>query len=137
MRKVTFILAWLLLASPRQAKATCEPNIPGDISGDCKVDFNDFAIIASDWLEVGTLEPNVVQEWVDRYNGPGNGDDSAKAIAIDSNNNVYVTGYSEGVAKDYATIKYSPDSNIAVWMRNTKEQVMSRWTKGTKDLPSF
>ena len=62
---------------------------------------------------------------------------SAKAIAIDSNNNVYVTGYSEGVAKDYATIKYSPDSNIPVWMRNTKEQVISRWTKGTKDLPSF
>ncbi|MBA7633956.1 hypothetical protein ES703_41527 [subsurface metagenome] len=93
--------------------------------------------MASDWLEVGTLEPNVVQEWVDRYNGPGNGDDSAKAIAIDSNNNVYVTGYGEGVAKDYATIKYSPDSNIRVWMRNTKEQVMSRWTNGTKDLPSF
>ena len=111
MRKVTFILAWLLVASPCQAEATCEPNIPGDISGDCKVDFSDFAIIASGWFMSGES-----YEWADRYNGPGNGDDSAKAIAIDSNNNVYVTGYSEGVAKDYATIKYSPDSNIPVWV---------------------
>ncbi len=31
--------------------ATCEYGIAGDINNDCKVDFADFAIMASDWLE--------------------------------------------------------------------------------------
>ena len=51
----------------------------------------------------------VTQEWVQRYNGPGNQDDGAKAIAIDDEGNVYVTGYSFNAAADfdYATIKYN------------------------------
>lgn len=50
-----------------------------------------------------------VQQWIQRYNGPGNSTDVANSIAVDVSGNVYVTGYSHGsgTAVDYATIKYS------------------------------
>jgi len=52
--------------------------------------------------------PNGDLAWVKRYNGPGNGDDRASEIAIDSSGNIYVTGssYGSGTYWDYATIKY-------------------------------
>jgi uncharacterized delta-60 repeat protein len=47
--------------------------------------------------------------WTNRYNGPGNGEDRASAIAVDSRGNVSVTGSSTGIATDldYATVAYS------------------------------
>ncbi|MEO0134345.1 MAG: SBBP repeat-containing protein, partial [candidate division WOR-3 bacterium] len=56
--------------------------------------------------------------WVRRYNGLGNGNDDVSAIAIDNNNNVYVTGrsYGENTGYDYATIKYDTDGNL-LWVR--------------------
>lgn len=51
--------------------------------------------------------------WTARYNGPGNGPDSASAIGLDPSSNIYVTGGSTGVggSLDYATIKYDSEGN--------------------------
>ncbi|MCJ7498146.1 MAG: SBBP repeat-containing protein, partial [candidate division Zixibacteria bacterium] len=56
--------------------------------------------------------------WVRRYNGPGNSQDIAIAIAVDDSDNVYVTGQSlgNGTGWDYATLKYYPDGETA-WVR--------------------
>jgi uncharacterized delta-60 repeat protein len=62
-------------------------------------------------------EAGITQEWVARYDGPGNGVDWSMAIAVDDSGNVYVTGGSRGIGTDddYATIKYS-DSGIEQWV---------------------
>jgi len=56
--------------------------------------------------------------WVGRYDGPANSWDTANAIVIDDSGNVYVTGESHGIvtSTDFTTIKYSPDSNVPVWV---------------------
>jgi hypothetical protein len=55
--------------------------------------------------------------WVRRYDDSGNSDDEARAIAIDDSFNVYVSGYSySGTSRDYTTIKYYPNGEIA-WVR--------------------
>ena len=63
-----------------------------------------------------TRAETAVQAWVQRYNGPGNGDDHATAVAVDGSNNVIVTGYSTGSGSgyDYATIKYS-SAGVPLW----------------------
>jgi hypothetical protein len=58
-----------------------------------------------------------VQLWVARYDGPGNRDDGAFALALDGAGNVYVTGYSNGsgTSQDYATIMYN-SSGVQQWV---------------------
>jgi hypothetical protein len=57
--------------------------------------------------------------WVQRYDGPGKGNDIANAIAVDASGNVYVTGTSLDHGSDYnfATLKYSADGR-QIWVRH-------------------
>ncbi len=56
------------------------------------------------------------EQWVRRYNGPGNDYDVAHSIAVDNSGNVYVTGYCtiSGINRDYCTIKYN-SSGVQQW----------------------
>ncbi|MEK9139056.1 MAG: SBBP repeat-containing protein, partial [Bacteroidota bacterium] len=58
----------------------------------------------------------VTQQWVARYNGPGNNFEYAYSVAVDDSGNVYVTGSSpgSGTAIDYATIKYN-SAGVQQW----------------------
>ena len=60
---------------------------------------------------------NGLEEWVARYNGPGNYIDKAMAMVIDVSGNIYVTGTSSGsgTARDFATIKYN-SSGTEEWV---------------------
>lgn len=65
--------------------------------------FYDYATIKYDSLGR--------EQWVARFNGPGNTKDIASALALDAAGNVYVTGSSgEGSPNlsDYVTVKYDP-----------------------------
>ena len=70
--------------------------------------YSDYATVAYSGAGVAL--------WTNRYNGPSNNTDQAKAIAVDHNGNVFVTGYSTGTNGDYdyATIAYS-GAGVALW----------------------
>ena len=60
-----------------------------------------------------------VQQWLAKYDGPGNGSDKPASIFVDNSGYVYVTGSSDGLTGpfidiDVATIKYSPQGT-QVW----------------------
>lgn len=79
-------------------------------------------------LDYATIKyhPNGDTAWVRKYNGPGNGTDLARALAIDGSGNVYVTGNSFGTGTyyDYATIKYYPNGDTA-WVRRYSASTVS------------
>jgi hypothetical protein len=56
--------------------------------------------------------------WLRTYNGTGNGEDEAEAIAVDRLGNVYVTGFgtNDGSGSDFVTVKYNP-SGFVQWVR--------------------
>ena len=74
-------------------------------------------------LDVTTIKynSNGVQEWIRRYNGTGNWDDIAEAIALDKFNNVYIaaTCWEDNITipdKDIVILKYNT-SGIVQWIK--------------------
>jgi uncharacterized delta-60 repeat protein len=57
--------------------------------------------------------PSGVEQWVQRYNHPSNGEDVAASLTLDGSGNIYVTGRSNF---DYTTIKYNP-SGAQQWIQ--------------------
>ena len=56
--------------------------------------------------------------WAARYNGPGNGGDTANSIAVSpGGSRVFVTGASQGTrsGQDYATVAYSAVTGARLW----------------------
>jgi len=77
-----------------------------------------LSLLVSLFLLPGRLSAvDVIEEWVVRYNGPGNYDDNAEAMVVDDSGNVYVTGHSYGGSshQDYATTKYDSEG-IEQWV---------------------
>ncbi|MBK6435078.1 MAG: InlB B-repeat-containing protein [Rhodanobacteraceae bacterium] len=57
------------------------------------------------------------QLWVQTYNGTGNNNDYAYALAVDASGNVLVTGNAyNGSSNDYATVKYASDGT-PLWVQ--------------------
>ncbi|KPL02941.1 MAG: hypothetical protein AMJ90_04485 [candidate division Zixibacteria bacterium SM23_73_2] len=67
-----------------------------------------------DYLTI-KYDPDGNELWVRRYNGPGNGEDHVRDMALDNSGNVYLTGGSDGGGEndDYLTIKYYADGDTA------------------------
>jgi uncharacterized delta-60 repeat protein len=74
-------------------------------------------VVLGGFFSIESSAAVVTEQWVARYNGPGNADDYAKAMTVDGSGNVYVTGHSNGAGSfyDYATAKYDPAGNL-LWV---------------------
>ncbi|MGH2575100.1 MAG: SBBP repeat-containing protein [Ignavibacteria bacterium] len=96
-----------------------------DIASSIAVDGPGNIYVTGKSFGSGTLDDYVtikynssgIQQWAQRYNGPpGNANDYASSIVVDSSGNVYVTGSSENGLSDYATIKYN-SSGVQQWVQ--------------------
>jgi len=78
-------------------------------------------------LATSVASAKVHEMWVVRYNGPGNDQDEARALAVDDSGYLYVTGgsYGSGTQSDYATVKYTPNGDT-VWVARYN----SPWNSG-------
>ena len=72
------------------------------------------------YLTVAYSATTGAQLWVQRYNGPGNGNDAAWSVAVSpGGSRVFVTGASQGtkLGPDYATVAYSAATGARLWVQ--------------------
>lgn len=88
-----------------------------DRTGNVLVTGTSYAGNQSDYATI-KYSPSGQQLWVARYDGPVNGYDVARDVAVDAAGNVAVTGTSAGEAAtgyDYATLKYGATTGQLLW----------------------
>ena len=77
---------------------------------------------AEDYLTVAYNAVTGARLWARRYDGPGNGTDEARSVAVSpGGTTVYVTGHSAGAtsADDYATVAYNAATGTKLWVRRS------------------
>jgi hypothetical protein len=66
--------------------------------------------------------------WEQRYHGPGDTEDTARAVAVDHNGNVVVTGSSGGA---YYTAKYAAADGTLLWEKRYRGSTSTQWDDAT------
>ncbi len=95
-------------------------SFPSDDATAVAVDADDNIYVTGDSYGTDTdyltakYSPSGDLIWSRRYNGPGNGEDHATALALDETGNVFVTGSSDGGMEndDIVTISYSTNGDL-------------------------
>ncbi|HWX18995.1 MAG TPA: SBBP repeat-containing protein [Candidatus Binatia bacterium] len=102
---------------------------PGAGGGQPSVQWHGNGINSNyDYVTIG-YSSGGVPLWTSRYNGPGNGQDQAAAIAVDSRGSVFVTGSSwNGTNYDFATIKYVAVPPTPIFAQQLGNQLVLSWT---------
>jgi uncharacterized delta-60 repeat protein len=90
-----------------------------DVSGNIYLTGrSDVNRAGSDWATI-KYTTDGVEQWVARFNGPGNSSDMANDLTVDESGNVYVTGYATSAVSaynlDFTTIKYNA-SGVEQWV---------------------
>ena len=107
--------------------ATYVSNLGDDVPVKIKVDNNNNVIVAAKSDRDGTGATNIdiltiqynsagTQQWLQLYNGSGNGDDDVNNMTLDALGNIYLAGSvdvdaTSAVNEDFVTIKYSTTGN--------------------------
>jgi len=76
--------------------------------------------------------------WTNRYDGPAGSVDEARAVTVDLEGSVFVTGQSIGLAGDFdiVTIKYSSSARPQLQSSNDNARMILSWTSPTYSLQS-
>jgi hypothetical protein len=105
-----------------------------DSSGNVYVTGSSDRTVQGTDLDYATIkyDPAGQEQWVARYDGPGNANDLAKAIAVDKSGNVYVTGISNN---DFATVKYTQGPGPRIITRSSQNLVSAITQMRTRATP--